>query len=1339
MIRMFLVMALILTSFPAALFAADFPADQPRIAGNFQKALGEADDWSPSGSQLFLTDADGDGIYDISFTLDKGSDYQFKVIEGNDWSMPNHGNADGSNKTFTVEKNQSDVKISFNKSTKAIDVVVTGGTSEDDGQPKPNDIAWDELLHDSQQNLFRKPFGAIKAGEPVTLRIQTKADDVQTAVLSYWDEKAKNRQTAEMKKAGFATLGDNIKVDYWEATITIDKPTIIRYHFELKDGTKTVTYYDTQDGNGGLGAPSNGDGTEYQLTIHDPSFKTPDWMKNSVTYQIFADRFYNGKKANDTAVDNRGSRGAMPIEHKAWNDIPIDNPRPLETKYGRAVMDDRNNDGSPDYDGNRDGKPDFTFQDLDGDGVAQEVDINDNGTFEKFVDYKGDALWHNDFYGGDIAGVTQKLDYLQKLGITTIYLNPIFEASSAHKYDTSDYEQLDRMFGTNAEFQQFAKEAKKRGIHLILDGVFNHVGDDSRYFDRYGKYYNDLGYWQANGKDRNQNIGAYQAWRMKQKAAGKLDDPNVPAWDASVHFSPYEEWFTINEDGTYESWWGFDSLPVIKAPEGSELNLDSFADYIIRNDDSIARRWIEAGSSGWRLDVAPEVSHEFWQAFRDYTKGAQKGDLKTPNGEPIILTENWGDATVDLLGDTFDTTMNYRFRNALIDFILDEGFNDTDIMHNPIDAKGLDARLKEIQEDYPDEAFYAMMNLLGSHDTMRIQRVFGEMEPQFMSDEERSKVTDEQVKQADERAKKRLQLAAVLMMGYPGSPTIYYGDESGVTGWDDPDNRRPYDWNQEDKNLQAYFTQLANIRNQHQVLKTGTVETLYAEGHTYAYGRKIVNGVDALGNRSYKTEKGNDPFKDELAIVVASKEGGSIQVPVTGFVRNGAVFYDAQNPVRKYAVKNGTITVDVKALEGKILIADSKITPPVTVQGVTAASTKETGVSGEVKLTWKRTKDARSYVIYRSTIADGHYTKVGEVSTTSYTDKDVANGTRYYYAVTAVDKYGNESSKGDAAQALPYLPIDRVGEQTSSAQDGTHVIGTDKSVTVSAAVQVGEATQSTTALPYLQGKLTVTTAAGDKLVIPASFAQSKDGVHIYRASFTPDALGAWSFAMSFSTNQGEEWISVSADKVNVIADASDTTAPQAPELAQPGVESNRVELNWTTAVDADVVYYEIYRDDQLIARQTKAQGTRYVDTSVANKTEYSYKVAAVDSAFNRGYSNDVVITPDLVVVEVTFKVTAPDYTPKTNINIAGSFQSWNPSSADHLLTWNEAEQAFMATFEFQVGTKIEYKYARGDWSRVEKGSTGEEINNRVLTVVNQGGNKMLVENTVEKWADMLDR
>ena len=323
-----------------------------------------------------------------------------------------------------------------------------------------DNIHWNELKHDTRDPLFRHPFGAVPAGEAVRLRMQTKAGDVESVKLILWDDLKKKQSVHPMTPVG--TSPDGL-LEYWETTVSSDRPTVFWYHFELQDGSRIVRYGDQPEQDGGIGEPTDGHPHDFQLTVYDRDFRTPDWFKLGITYQIFPDRFYDGDPSNNRAADDRGSRGDAPIEHRKWGQLP-DNP---------------------------------DLSDLPG--------------------YDGDGIWSNDFYGGDLAGIRKKLDYLESLGVKTLYLNPIFEATSNHKYDTADYERIDRMFGTKEEFELLAREAKKRGMHIVLDGVFNHVGDDSKYFDRYGKW--------SDPENRPEEIGAWWAWKLKRRGSGRSTTP----------------------------------------------------------------------------------------------------------------------------------------------------------------------------------------------------------------------------------------------------------------------------------------------------------------------------------------------------------------------------------------------------------------------------------------------------------------------------------------------------------------------------------------------------------------------------------------------------------------------------------------------------------------------------------------------------------------------------------------------------------------------------------------------------------------------------------------------
>lgn len=1042
------------------------------------------------------------------------------------------------------------------------------------------------LKHDTHNELYRKPFGAVSTGEEARLRIRAKVGELESAMISYWDSARKIRIKKEMERIGQSPGGE---YEYWEVFVGSDIPTVLWYHFILR-GAGDPIYYGDSGQDGGLGRASAKVPDDFQLTIFDQHFKTPHWMKNAITYQIFPDRFYDGNPTNNRAAEERGFRGNEPLEYWRWNELP-DNPR--------------------------------------------EAGVNPN--------YRGDGIWNNDFFGGDLRGIIQKLDYLQSLGVKAIYFNPIFEAVSNHKYDTADYENIDRMFGTNADFLELAYEVKKRGMHLILDGVFNHLGDDSRYFDRYGKW---------------SDLGVYEAWLEGRKKE-----------------SPFSDWFVIKPDGSYECWWGFDSLPVIQALGGSELNVDSYADYIIRDEDSIARRWVKDGSSGWRLDVSGDVTQDFWAAFRKYLKG-EKELPSFPNGEPIMIAENWHDASEDLLGDTFDSTMNYCFRNAVIDFILNGN------------AEAFDAALTEIYEDYPKEAFYVMMNLLGSHDTARIKKMFGDIEPGLFADLDRAVgKTSAEIKEINQLAAARLKLAAIFQMSYPGSPTIYYGDEVGLTGHKDPDCRRPFPWEQvtPDNTILSHYKKLAEIRNNNQVLKTGELVTLYAQGGTYAIGRKLLGERDAIGRTEYilnyyTGEKLRIADHNALAIVILSKTGEEeLCLDLSEFARDGVVFVDRLNENREYTVRDGTIILSISPMWGAILVTkdNQDIVPPHPPVALAVAEEDR-----RVSLSWKPVTDAVFYDVFRTPIPGGHYTKVAEgLTEPQFTDTEVENLQRYFYTVTAIDEAGNQSTMSDYIVAVPSMPIEKAEVRHFSLVDdpgatGKHLIG------------VGNEVKELYADVYVPS-VTEESGRGEGIIAQFGFGQNPDpatwiwipayyigdigNTDEYTGSFIPDRLGEWFISIRFSTNLGMSWkVATHPDgaypRFTVIS-TTDLTSPQVPNLAEPDIlhrmnAPSFVVLNFSLLFTEDVHHLELLRqgkgqDWQRIAI-LGTDDTSYLDEEVMDGTEYRYQIIAVDSSFNRGASKVVSVIPGpLILTKKAPSVAALSEVSPTIDGVVTEMKEWD--------------------------------------------------------------------------------
>ena len=497
------------------------------------------------------------------------------------------------------------------------------------------------------------------------------------------------------------------------------------------------------------------------------------------------------------------------------------------------------------------------------------------------------------FFGGDLEGIRQKLDYLQGLGVTVLYLNPIFSAGSNHKYDPADYDHIDPMFGTEEDFQKLAQEAAQRGIYLVLDGVFNHVGDDSIYFDRYGKYE-----W----------VGAYEYWaRVYDKMNTELlrkEDARLLVEEELVaegqKLSPYawQKWFVINNAQVdnhyaYEGWAGYDSLPAILEPgpqavenprvnRESELNNPEWAEYILFDENSVAKRWIKLGASGWRMDVADEVDAAVWKAFRKELK-----QMTLPGGEsPLFLGEIWFDASHFFLGDEFDSVMNYAFRHAVMNLLLVNG-----------DAAAADEVFQSLRQNYPKEAVYALMNLMGSHDTPRAIYLLGGGKD--------TRVVSEKGKHFDyELGKNRMKLAAIFQMGFPGAATIYYGDEAGQFGSRDPDCRRTYPWGNEDTELLEHYRRVAKVRTVNRNLFAhGDLFTLYAKGDVYVYGR-------SLG--------------EQLAIIAINRGNGeqTLSLDLQGKIPEGVTALRDQIDTLYSTVFAGTIlTVNIPPMSGRMLLS----------------------------------------------------------------------------------------------------------------------------------------------------------------------------------------------------------------------------------------------------------------------------------------------------------------------------------------------------------------------------------------------------------------------------------
>lgn len=742
-----------------------------------------------------------------------------------------------------------------------------------------NNVEWGGVGHNTRDTFFRSRYGAITTGQPVTLKLRVYRLDITGATARVWNSALGQEQFYPL-----SWVSDDATYDYWQAVLPAQAtPTVLWYHFRVTDGGDTDYYADDASRDGGwgqmYGQESQAGANDFNVTVYDPAFSTPQWLKDAVIYQILPDRFFNDDTAND--------------------------PQPADKVYGDPVLFHTNWGDLPENPG------------------------------------KG-----RDFFGGDLSGVTFKLDVLKDLGVTAVYLNPIFGAPSNHLYDTTEYKAIDAYFGSLLDFQSLVSEASARGIKVILDGVFNHTSVAHPFFQDVVSHGSASPYWTW-----------YTVNRWPIRWFDDVDRDHV--WDAG---EPQVDWDSplqgILGSPDYSSWWGFATLPTLT--ETTDVK-----NYVYGNADSVAKHWLNQGTYGWRLDVADEVSHPFWQGYRGAVKGI--------GSDRAVIGEVWGDASEYLLGSEMDSVMNYRFKFAATDFIA----------KGTINASVFNNRLLAIQEDYPKPACQALMNLIDSHDTAR-----------FLYDAGGDKA--------------RLRLAALLQMTYAGAPTIYYGDEVGVTGATDPDSRRTYPWGSEDNALRSDYKRLIGIRKTYAALRTGNVK------HAL-----LVD--DANGGYAF----GRDDAARKLVVGLNNNAAArALAINVSGYVANGTQMTDLWNG-GQYTVSSGTVSVPHPARTGSILVARSSADVPVTFT-----------VNGFV------TYFGQNMFIVGNTSELGFW-DMGKARPLSWVDSDTWSGTVYFTDVTkgtAIEyKYvvknpdGSVIWEGGANHAYP-VPSSGTGSRTDNWQ-----------------------------------------------------------------------------------------------------------------------------------------------------------------------------------------------------------------------------------------------------------------------------------------------------------------
>ncbi|MGE0819853.1 MAG: alpha-amylase family glycosyl hydrolase [Candidatus Nanopelagicales bacterium] len=1248
-------------------------------AGSFQSELGCPGDWQPDCLRSWLQDPDGDGVYTFETTSIPAGSYEGKAALDQSWDI-NYGKdgvQNGQNIAFTVPRDGAKVSFRYVASTHVLTIQAGHGAD--------NNVEWDGLAHDSRDPLYRSPSGAVPQGTAVTLRLRTFAGDVTGAKVRLYSVNDSGQSFLTMKKAASSVSCYDEALaaelcDFWQATIpATHKADNLWYRFIVTDGTDTDYYADdTPALDGGIGAASDEPVDQsWALMIHEPGFTAPSWAKDAVVYQIFPDRFRNGRKDNDPKTGD--VRYADPVVKTSWGALPegyCRNYADASTttcawRYGQSPSDTR--------------------------AIEQPTG--------------------RDYAGGDLKGVDQKLDYLKALGVTTVYFNPIFDAGSNHSYDTQDYSRIDPYFGSKKDWENLVKHAKERGIRIVLDGVFNHLSSDSPFFDRYHHY---------------STVGACESTS-----------------------SPFRSWFFFQEVGqgngecagaggstsaTYSGWFNFDSIPVIdKAAANS-----SVWKYFLTGSDAVAKRWLREGAAGWRMDVAgdPSFPAGYWETFRQVVKSTKSSAL--------TIAETWQkDSTLlrGLRGDRFDTTMNYRFRDAVLGFLApgsfdSKGFADSGRVIAPSEFLN---RLASQREDYPDAAYYSTMNLLDSHDTERLLWT--------LTPGQATRADKEQNSSNVGQGKSRLRLASLIQYTLPGMPTVYYGDEVGMTGGDDPDDRRTYPWADQggspDTSLLAHYQSLAKVRRDVPALRSGDFRPLLADD---------ADGVVAFGRAT----------TSQAAITVVNRgaTAQTVDVPVSGWVRDGLQF------TRRYAVgsgatfavwsKDGVVRVTVPAL-GAAVLATSKVDLAPTAAPV--ASLTDEG-SSQLSVSWAPVRGAVSYDVWVSPLTGGGYTKAtsSPVTGTSFTLTGLRNGAPAYVVVTATDAAGNVSRRSNEVTGLPHLAIGWSNLQWPPSM--THTLSAvNRTDTAYGQVWIDGVTNQPGATPGLRAELGFGPDGSDPdgstawTWVAASFNGDVGSNDEFQASMLPESTGAFDYAFRYSTTDGRDWVYADLDgsgngyspsqagSLTVVSNG-DTTAPDVPTgLAVTSASPAGIDLAWDAVQgDTSLYGYEVLRSAtsggpyEQIARVT---GTTYTDTAVAEGDTWYYVVRSLDLSFNRsGASSEVVGTAELRTVTLDFVVTVPAGTDGvgTGVHVAGfldrldgGLPQWDPGAV--ALTRVDATH-WRISLTGKEGTQLEYKYALGSWDFVEKDAGCGEIANRQLTLSYGSSGVQTVNDTVLNWRNV---
>lgn len=820
-------------------------------------------------------------------------------------------------------------------------------------------IRWDEVYHTTFSPFYRSIPGAVPYGTNITLRIRTAEGDLTGVKVRIWNAVLRQQFYLDMQKD--TTNDSSSTYDWWVVALnTGNMPTVLFYFFELTDSGSgncqpKTNYYVASDpdfygGNFGQVVPQYTDQKSFQITVYDPNFKSPSWMQRGITYQIFPDKFRDGN--------------------------PKNNQNTPQFYYGYSTIFRSNQD------------------------TWNSTVCDPRWTYSPNCPYK----YGENFYGGDLQGIIEKIKagFFNNLGVTTIYLNPIFKAPSNHKYDTANFMEIDPGFGTLEDFKALTATAHAHNIRIILDGVFNHTSSDSAYFDRFARYSND-GACEA-------TTSPFRNWFYMPAIGNPAKENGVPVACAGGQ--------------TYEIWGMYESLPKLNSSNPDVRK------YIWNNGiKSVAPYWIAMGADGWRLDVGGDIdpgfardpSNDYWEGFRAAVRNAPV----TGKNDTIIIGEEWGDATPWLLGNEWDSVMNYRFRSAVLGWLFTgcsgEGcshngamFEDNDSAigssSGPIHYLSptlFNARLLTLWEKYPPMAYKSMMNLAGSHDTNRVRFLL-----------KKSNFNN------DEAALQRMMEWWIFSFTYPGSPTLLYGEEIGLSHdavyfygkWeDDPYTRIPYPWDDTPGNYSAnlrlmeFERKMASIRHSYRALQDGEIQhglIVNDQDQTYGFGRLWANQFAFIGLNRSNTKK------------TASFERLD-QPPYN--LPEGTMFVDSLSG-KQYKVSMGRLTVEITPNWGVVLIDPSKVDKPMEVANLTFRATENNVDVRFTPVYWDTNKEPElvtTYQLYRinnDRKGEG-YTLVSTFNPPSFgtpdgtiiiRDQNVPRGS-FTYAIRAFNGIGNYS------------------------------------------------------------------------------------------------------------------------------------------------------------------------------------------------------------------------------------------------------------------------------------------------------------------------------------------